>query len=136
MDGPSEVKTTFAIPDMIAAVPFPFSVQPHGDAIADESDKWLDASCPELGEKERAAMYGIRAGILAAYCYPYCDDERFRVISDYINFLFHLDDLSDDVRDAALLASTVLNPCWHPDKYLPTLGQPEKEPSVSRIARE
>ncbi|KAH9951865.1 terpenoid synthase [Amylocystis lapponica] len=134
-DSPATPKQ-FVMPDLIAACPFPCTVQPNGDAIADQSDRWLDASCPDLGEKERAKLYGIRAGILAAYCYPYCDDERFRVIADYINYLFHLDDLSDEVKDAALLASTVLNACWVPQYYKPTRGQPDKEPAVGRIARD
>ena len=105
-------KTTgFYLPDLVSHCIFPLTYHPNGDAIAAESVQWLDQGCPEFTEKQRRKLYGLKAGELTAYCYPTCDDEHLRVISDFMNYLFHLDNISDGMlsKEADVLADSVMN---------------------------
>jgi alpha-muurolene/germacrene-A/gamma-muurolene synthase len=80
----------FILPDLPSHCSFPLVYHSNGDAIAAQSVKWLDVNCPMLNEKRRKALYGLQAGELTAYCYNSCPDERLRVVSDFMNYLFHL----------------------------------------------
>ena len=86
----SEKPTSFILPDLVSHCHFPLIYHPNGDAIAHESVTWLDGSCPDLTPKQRRALRGLQAGELTAYCYPTCSSERLRVVSDFMNYLFHL----------------------------------------------
>ena len=79
---------------------------------------------------------------------------RLRVVSDFMYYLFRLDDISDGmVRSGTRgLADAVMNALWFPDRYMPTAsvlaareqgeaegsieGQPAEEISAARLARE
>jgi hypothetical protein len=61
-----------------------------GDRIAQQSVHWLDSNCPDLSPKGRVALRGLQAGELTAYCYNTTTPERLRVVSDFMNYLFHL----------------------------------------------
>lgn len=82
--------TSFILPDLFSHCPFPLIYHPNGDAIAQESVDWLDTSCPDLSPKQRKALHGLKAGELTGYCYPTTSPERLRVVSDFMNYLFHL----------------------------------------------
>lgn len=82
--------SSFVLPDLISHCPFPLVYHPDGDAIAQQSVDWLDGSCRELSPKQRRALHGLKAGELTAYCYNTTQTERLRVISDFMNYLFHL----------------------------------------------
>ena len=110
--------------------------------VARDSDRWLDLGCPELTPKKRAALYGLKAGELTAYCYTTCSAERLRVVSDFMNYLFHLDNISDGMmkRETDVLADAVMNALWLPETYKPTKApgkeQPSEEISAGKLARE
>jgi len=80
----------FILPDLVSHCALPLVYNSNGDAVAAESVKWLDANCPVLNEKRRKALYGLQAGELTAYCYNTAPAERLRVVSDFMNYLFHL----------------------------------------------
>ena len=71
---------------------------------------------------------------------------RLRVVSDFMYYLFRLDDISDGMvrRGAEGLADKVMNALWFPDRYMPTTPEeyagagvhPEEEISAAKLARE
>lgn len=82
--------TSFRLPDLVSHCTFPLVYHRDGDAIAQQSVKWLDNNCPDLSSKQRTALYGLQAGELTAYCYNTTSPGRLRVVSDFMNYLFHL----------------------------------------------
>ncbi len=132
----------FILPDLVGHCNFPLAFHPHGYLVATESVQWLDAGCPELSPKARGALYGLQAGELTAFCYPYCSSDRLQVVSDFMNYLFHLDNISDGMMHTGTeeLADTVMNALWYPDRYMPTEApgkeQPVVEVSAGKLARE
>lgn len=134
----SKAPDHFVLPDLVNHCSFPLAYHPHGDALAAESVHWLDSGCPELSLKARRALHGLQAGELTAFCYPWCRPERLRVVSDFMNYLFHLDNISDGMmrRGTEELADCVMNALWFPDRYMPGKGQPAEEGSAGKLARE
>lgn len=130
--------TEFILPDLVNHCTFPLTYHPDGDAIAAESVRWLDEGCPELSPKARTALYGLQAGELTAYCYPHCSAPRLRVVSDFMNYLFHLDNISDGMMRSGTeaLSDVVMNALWLPDRYVPTARQLAAEASAGTMARE
>lgn len=86
----TERPTSFILPDLVSHCTFPLVYHKNGNAIAAQSVKWLDTNCPDLNDKGRKALYGLQAGELTAYCYNTSTDARLRVVSDFMNYLFHL----------------------------------------------
>ena len=130
--------TGFRLPDLVSHCTFPLSYNKYGDDVARDSDRWLDEGCPEFSPKQRAALYGLKAGELTAYCYTTCTKERLRVVSDFMNYLFHLDNISDGMLtgEADSLSDIVMNALWFPHEYRPTSTMPAQEISASKLARE
>ncbi|ESK90199.1 hypothetical protein Moror_7733 [Moniliophthora roreri MCA 2997] len=132
----------FILPDLVSHCTFPLVYHSNGDAIAAESVKWLDTNCPTLNEKRRDALYGLQAGELTAYCYNNCPDHKLRVISDFMNYLFHLDNISDGMmtKDTDVLADSVMNALWFTESYRPThtsgKEQPAEELNPAKLARD
>ncbi|KAJ7029378.1 terpenoid synthase [Mycena alexandri] len=134
--------TSFILPDLVSHCPFPLVYHPNGDAVAQESVDWLDTSCPDLSVKQRKALRGLKAGELTAYCYHTTQPERLRVISDFMNYLFHLDNISDGMmtRDTEVLSDSVMNALWFSQSYRPTNGRGKKQPldelNAGKLARD
>lgn len=82
--------TSFILPDLVSHCTFPLKYHPNGDEIAQQSVHWLDSNCPDLSLKQRRALRGLQAGELTAYCYHTASPARLRVVSDFMNYLFHL----------------------------------------------
>ncbi|KAG5650494.1 Alpha-muurolene synthase [Sphagnurus paluster] len=122
----------FIIPDLISHCNFPLAYHPNGDEIAQQSVEWLDSCCPELSTKQRHALRGLQAGELTAYCYNTTTPQRLRVVSDFMNYLFHLDNISDGMmtRETETLSNVVMNALWFSEKYTPTLMEKYEQPKV------
>ena len=58
---------------------------------------------------------------LTCACYPLAPLHKLRVCCDFMNWLFHLDDLSDDMDDGSTvtIGSEVMTTYHHPDTYDP-----------------
>ena len=82
--------TSFILPDLVSHCDFKLSYNPSGDEIASQSVRWLDTNSPDLTAKQRKALYGLQAGELTAFCYNTASSARLRVVSDFMNYLFHL----------------------------------------------
>lgn len=48
---------------------------------------------------------GLKAGVLATSVFHDTDDEHLRVICDFVNYIFHLDDLSGGLLTNSSLTS-------------------------------
>ena len=82
--------TSFIIPDLVSHCAFSLSYNVHGDEVARQSMDWLDGNCSDLNAEQRRALRGLQAGELTAYCYTTTSPQRLRVVSDFMNYLFHL----------------------------------------------
>jgi hypothetical protein len=58
---------------------------------------------------------------LTCACYPLVPLHKLRVCCDFMNWLFHLDDLSDDMDDKSTdtIGNEVMTTYHHPDTYEP-----------------
>ncbi|KAF7331252.1 Terpene cyclase [Mycena kentingensis (nom. inval.)] len=137
MPAPS-MPLSFELPDLVSHCTYPLLYNPAGDAIAAQSVAWLDYNCPTLSSKQRRALRGLKAGELTAHCYHTAAPERLRVVSDFMNYLFHLDNISDGMmtRDTEVLADAVMNALEFPASYRPTTGQPAMELNAGMLARD
>jgi alpha-muurolene/germacrene-A/gamma-muurolene synthase len=132
--------TFFVLPDLVSGCPFSLTYHDEGDTVAAESLEWMLSYVPHFNQKRVVAMHGLQAGELTAYCYNNCSSDRLRVVSDFMNYLFHLDNVSDGylARDAAGLADWVMNALEWPDTYRPIADQQGgvEEISAAKMARE
>ncbi|KIJ56936.1 hypothetical protein M422DRAFT_149816 [Sphaerobolus stellatus SS14] len=129
------------IPDF--SLPFSLSYHVNGDSIAAGSDQWFKETYVNMTEKQLSQLYGLKAGILVGLSYHYAiDDNRLRVVCDFMNILFHLDDLSDplSVGDTVNFAQTIMNALASPQHYerLSPDGRmlPETEIVASKLCRD
>ncbi|KAF9449584.1 terpenoid synthase [Macrolepiota fuliginosa MF-IS2] len=129
--------SSFVLPDLVSHCTYKLEYNVHGDDVAKQSVNWLDTNCPDLNSKQRRALHGLQAGELTAFCYNTAEKERLRVVSDFMNYLFHLDNISDGMmtRETDVLANVVMNAFWHPEKYYPTKEHPE-ELNPGKLARD
>ncbi|KAH9966533.1 isoprenoid synthase domain-containing protein [Russula dissimulans] len=130
----------FVLPDLVSHCPFSLTYHDDGDAIAADSLNWILSYSPHFTEGKVAAMRGLQAGELTAYCYNNCTSGRLRVVSDFMNYLFHLDDVSDGylALDSGSLANWVMNAFEWPDAYRPVRGQRGgiQENNAAKLARD
>ncbi|OJT14281.1 Alpha-muurolene synthase [Trametes pubescens] len=91
-------------PDLIARCPFPLRYNPHCESASAESKVWLMSGC-RLSKKKRAAFHGLKGGLLTAMVYPEADYDQFRVCCDWINYLFHLDNICDEMDDRTTVST-------------------------------
>ena len=132
----------FVFPDLVGHCPFTPIFHDDGDAVSADSLEWMLSHSPHVSQKQAAAMRGLKAGELTSYCYNYCPSDRLRVVSDFMNYLFHLDDISDGylARDAEGLGNCVMNAFEWPHDYRPIRGQQGgiqiQEVGAAKTARE
>ncbi|OSC97804.1 terpenoid synthase [Trametes coccinea BRFM310] len=108
-------------PDLITDCPFPVCHNPHCETASAESKRWLITGC-KLSKKKRNALHGLKGGLLTSMCYPRADYDHFRVCCDWINYLFHLDDICDDMDDRTTVstASEILGALRDPHSFRPS----------------
>jgi alpha-muurolene/germacrene-A/gamma-muurolene synthase len=130
----------FVLPDLVTHCPFSSTFHNDGDAVAAESLNWILTSSPHFTQGKVVAMRGLKAAELTAYCYDNCPSGRLRVASDFMNLLFHLDDVSDGylARDAEGFAHMIMDAFERPDSFRPLPGQLDgvQENSAGKLARE
>jgi len=118
------------IPDLVSHCTIPVRCNRHWKQASVESKRWLFLG-DKLSEKKRNAFHGLKAGYLTSMCYPVAGYPQLRVCCDFMNYLFHLDNLSDEMNDSGTLgtAVSVLDVLYHPEKSRPTsrVGKMTKE---------
>ncbi|KAJ6627882.1 isoprenoid synthase domain-containing protein [Mycena sp. CBHHK59/15] len=110
--------TKFLLPDLVSHCTFDIHVSRHRKQIAAETKKWLFKG-DNLQGKIRDKFHGLKAGKLTAMCYPDAGAPQLRVCNDFLTYLFHLDNLSDDMdnRGTKTTADVVLNSLYHPHTF-------------------
>jgi hypothetical protein len=88
----------YTLPDLFSLCPFDFSKpSPHLQECSAESKAWV-ASFNVFNDKQNAIMEKSQSELLCALAYPYAGREGFRTTCDFLNLLFVLDHLSDDMN--------------------------------------
>lgn len=111
---------TFRLPDLEAHCPYPLRQNAHCASAARASEAWLlSHGHTSLSARRRAAFLRLRGGELTAACYPDAPAPRLRDVADFLNFLFTLDDWSDEfgARDTCGLAECVMRAFDDPAGY-------------------
>jgi len=137
------------IPDLVSHCDFSIHCNPKVETAVEESKAWLFEH-GQLGEKRKNAFRGLKAGgttsapkvlsrslanprfsELTSMCYPYAEFDQLRVCCDFMNYLFHLDDLSDDMTHLGTrsVANDVMNSLYCPETY-------ESNTRVATLTRE
>ena len=113
--------TKLVFPDLISPCPFPLRMNPHCKRASASSKKWLLSGC-RLSKKKRAAFHGLKGGLLTAMCYPRAPYTQMRVCCDFINYLFHLDNICDEMDDNRTVstAGEVLGALRDPHNFRPS----------------
>ncbi|KAF7327684.1 Terpene cyclase [Mycena kentingensis (nom. inval.)] len=125
----------FKLPDLVGHCKYELLYNPQGDPVAAQSVHWLDSNCPILNAKQRLALKGLKAGELTAHCYYTAPPDRLRVISDFMNYLFHLDNISDGMMtsDTEVLSDAVMNALEFPQFYRPTSFPGKEQPKDDEL---
>jgi hypothetical protein len=107
--------TKIVLPDLISYCAFDIRLNRYGKRVATDTKKWLFSGL-KLNEKRRRAFNGLKCGLLASMCYPDAAYPQLRVCTDFLGYLFHLDDISDemDIRGTHDIANIVMNTIYHP----------------------
>lgn len=113
------VSTIILLPDLISHCTFHLRIDRNHKLASVESKKWLFNGDPDLDDAARRAFHGLKAGKLAAMCYTNAGYPQLRVCTDFLNWLFHLDNLSDDMDNRGIdnVANVVMNSIHHPHTY-------------------
>ncbi|TFK19578.1 terpenoid synthase [Coprinopsis marcescibilis] len=108
----------FILPDLVSHCNFKLRISRHRKRITGETKRWLFKGDNLVG-KARTKYHGLKAGLLTAMCYPDAAYTQLRLCNDFLTYLFHLDNLSDDMdtTGTSTTANVVLNSLYHPYTY-------------------
>ncbi|KAF8155792.1 isoprenoid synthase domain-containing protein [Crassisporium funariophilum] len=109
------------LPDLVSHCTFDLRINRHRKQTTTETKKWLFKGDNLVGKK-RDAYHGLKCGLLTSMCYPDAGCPQLRVCNDFLTYLFHLDNLSDDMDNRGTLttADEVLNSLYHPHTWRST----------------
>lgn len=126
----SPAPSKIIIPDLVSHCTIPVRLNPNWKLASVESKQWLFRG-GDLSERKRDAFHGLKAGYLTSMCYPLAGYPQLRVCCDFMNYLFHLDNISDEMDHRGTLgtAINVMDPLYHPESSRPTtrVGKMTKE---------
>ena len=108
----------FILPDLVSHCSYPLLLNQHCEVVARASEEWLLQEA-NFSEARRTIFYGLKAGELTAACYPHADAFHLQVASDFMGYLFTLDDWSDqfNARDTHGLADNVMSALHDPSGF-------------------
>jgi hypothetical protein len=114
----SEAPTKLLLPELLSHCPYPLRTNPHSYDVSRASEKWLLAVANHSPERT-AKFLGLKAGELAASCFPEAREFELRVCSDFLNWLFSIDDWLDefDVEGTLGMRHCVMNALHDPLLY-------------------
>ncbi|KAF8624519.1 hypothetical protein AX15_005831 [Amanita polypyramis BW_CC] len=106
----------FTLPDLKSQCSFRGSTSPHYVDASIESRTWINSFNVFTDRKRAFFMQGCNE-LLVSHTYPYAGYERFRTVCDFVNLLFVIDELSDDMNgvDARSILYTYLRALQDPD---------------------
>ena len=108
----------FILPDLVSHCKYPLRVNPHGHELGRASEQWLVEGANH-DDRKRAAFRGLKAGDLTAVCYPDADVTRRRVVTDFMNYLFNMDDWTDefDISDTVTMEECCISAMRDPINF-------------------
>ena len=132
----------FVMPDLVSHCTFDLRVHEELPRAVWECKAWMiNGSNISRSEKTLNSLHGLKAGGLFANlpppytrwsdlvtfleltcaCYPLAPLHKLRVCCDFMNWLFHLDDLSDDMDDKSTdtIGNEVMTTYYQPYAYDP-----------------
>jgi len=117
----SKPSTKIILPDLVSHCDFEIHMNPNVKEASAQAKEWLFEH-GKLSEHRKNAFRDLKAGELTSMCYPAADMERLRVCCDFMNYLFHVDDLSDDMDKVgtAGIGNEVMNTLYHPYSWQPS----------------
>lgn len=106
------------LPDLVSHCTFKLRISRHWKQVTTETKKWLFKDNNLLGQK-RNTYHGLKCGVLTSMCYPDAGYPQLRAVNDFLTYLFHIDNLSDDMdnRGTCSTADEVLNSLYHPNTW-------------------
>lgn len=113
---PSQVRR-LVLPDLKSQCPFIGTTSPHYVDASAESRAWINGFDVFTDRKRAYFVQGCNE-LLVSHTYSYAGYEQFRTACDFVNLLFVLDELSDDMNsaDAHAILNTyrcaLLDPEW------------------------
>ena len=138
----------FVMPDLVSHCTFDLRVHEELPRAVWECKAWMiNGSNIARSEKSLNSLHGLKAGglfielpspharwsdlvvflELTCACYPMAPLHKLRVCCDFMNWLFHLDDLSDDMDDKGTdaIGNEVMTTYRQPNAYDPksTVGK-------------
>lgn len=130
LSSPSPSPSKIIIPDLVSHCTIPVRCNRNWRLASVESKRWLFRG-GDLKQKKRDAFHGLKAGYLTSMCYPLAGYPQLRVCCDFMNYLFHLDNISDEMDHCGTLGTAikVMDPLYHPESSRPTsrVGKMTKE---------
>ena len=107
--------TKIVLPDIPAYCAFDIRFNRHTKHVSSASKKWLRRGI-QMSQKKRRALDGLKCDVLASVCYPDAALPQLRVCTDFLTYLFFLDDISDemDIQGTQDIADVVMNVLYHP----------------------
>lgn len=121
---------TYMQPDFFTRCPYKLGVNPATDPVTHNTEQWLLKEV-DYDEEKRARFFKIRGGLLAGYCYPNTDAFHLQVASDFIEWIFYVDDMTDGyTRTEAGSLHDVIMACFR------NPGKCEENLPVCRLAKE
>jgi hypothetical protein len=141
VDSPTHPRM-FVMPNLVSHCSFDLRVHEELSRAVWECKAWMiSGSNVFRNEKTLNALHGLKAGglfpisplscirsshsaaclELTCACYPTAPLHKLRVCCDFMNWLFHLDDLSDDMDDGSTvtIGNEIMTTYNHPDTYNP-----------------
>lgn len=111
--------TQIILPDLVSHCDFKLRRSRYCKQVTSETKKWLFQGDNLIAGKKRDAFHGLKAGLLTSMCYPDAGCPQLRAVNDFLTFLFHLDNLSDDMdnRGTKAIGNAVMNALYHTHSY-------------------
>lgn len=108
----------FVLPELFTRCVFPLRTNPRCADTARASEQWL-LNGAKFNDSRGEEFFGLKAGELAASCFPNAHPYRLRVCCDAINYLFNLVYWTREFRSSDLfpVADCVLDAMADPDGY-------------------
>ncbi|EIW84218.1 terpenoid synthase [Coniophora puteana RWD-64-598 SS2] len=118
--------TEFILPNLFSVCPLTFGrSNPYYDEVIPEARAWIAKYNPFVDSKRAEFVQGCNE-LLCSRVWPYAGREEFRTCCDFVNLLFVLDELSDDMGGADARSTC--------DSFIRVLNDPDA-PDTSLIAQ-
>jgi hypothetical protein len=113
------VPSKFVLPDLLSDCPYQLRTSQHREQVEMDTKQWLFKDNDNLQGQDKRKYETLKSGLLASMAYPTAAYPELRACNDFLTYLFHLDDISDEMvaEESSSKADVVLNVLYHPKTY-------------------